>query len=274
MLLKLKNVALRKVIRVQLLKPKTYTIMVVSVKPIATGLFLLTIIFLAEASINVSSGKINSGLLCIESEKQALLSFKRDLIDPSNRLISWVAEEADCCKWTGIVCDNTSHVKELHLVNSLNNANGALQGKINPSLLNLTYLTHLDLSYIDFVGTQIPSFIGSLVSLRYLNLSHAGFGGKIPHQPGNLSSLSHLDLQTSYSIFDSLYAENLHWLSGLSSLEYLDMSSVNLLMVSDWLLSINKLPCLLELRLSACELSHIHPSFYVNFTSLEVLDIS
>lgn len=65
-----------------------------------------------------------------------------------------------------------------------------------------------------------------------------------------------------------MYSENLQWLSGLSSLEYLEMSFVNLSKASDhWVLAINKLPSLLELRLDHCDLSHIQRLSYVNFTA-------
>ncbi|CAK7337287.1 unnamed protein product [Dovyalis caffra] len=83
-------------------------------------------------------------------------------------------------------------------------------------------------------GTQIPSFLGSLESLKYLNLSQAGFSGVIPHQLGNLSNLHYLDLQAG-SVIGDLQVENLQWLSGLSSLKHLDLSGVNINNASNWL---------------------------------------
>jgi hypothetical protein len=68
---------------------------------------------------------------------------------------------------------------------------------------------------------------------------------------------------------------NLQWLSGLPLLQHLDMSGVNLSQASDWLPDINKLPSLLELRLSYCDLSGFIPSTpSVNFSSLATLDLS
>uniref|UniRef100_A0A5B7CAL4 Leucine-rich repeat-containing N-terminal plant-type domain-containing protein n=1 Tax=Davidia involucrata TaxID=16924 RepID=A0A5B7CAL4_DAVIN len=232
--------------------------------------------FLGIATINFSS----CNGVCIESEKQALLTFKQDLNDPSNRLSSWVGED-DCCKWAGVVCDNsTGHVRELNLRNPDDDldaladfSSSELGGKINPSLLNLKRLNHLDLSRNDFGGIPIPSFIGSLVSLQSLNLSRAGFHGTIPHQLGNLSSLHHLSLGGYY--FAELDVDNLDWLSGLSSMEHLDMSHVNLNKEPNWLQVINMLPSLVELHLSSCGLDHIPPHLLnLNFSSLAVLDLS
>lgn len=190
--------------------------------------------------------------LCHEREKEALLSFKQDLIDPSNRLLSWVAKE-DCCKWAGIVCNNvTGHVTELRLSNAGNHDDRTpLKGKLNPSFLGLKHLSYLDLSNNDFAGIQIPSFIGSLVGLRYLNLTETGFSGMIPYQLGNLSSLRHLGLRSLDGFID---ARNLRWISGLYSLEHLDMSGVNLGEVSDWFLTFNKLSSLSELRFPSVDL--------------------
>ncbi|XP_060674419.1 receptor-like protein EIX1 [Ziziphus jujuba] len=237
-------------------------------------------ILLTQAPINLSYGSSTSDdVVCIESEKKALLSFKQDLVDPSNRLLSWNVSNENCCKWAGIVSNNlTGHVEQLQLSSFDPDydffGRGSLEGKINPSLLGLKHLRYLDLSHNEFGGIQIPNFIGSLVSLTHLNITDAGFQGLIPHQLGNLSSLTHLGLQG----MAELYVENLHWLSGLSSLKHLEMGYVNLGKASDhWLQVINRLSSLSELHLSGCELSHIIPNnsvFYVNFTSLSVLDIS
>lgn len=109
----------------------------------------------------------------IENEKQTLLSFKQGIInDTRNELSSWGTKEGDCCNWAGVACDNiTGHVKELRLGRST--IVGPLKGEVNlvPALLNLTQLSHLDLSSFDSRWAPIPKFIGSLVSLRYLDLA-------------------------------------------------------------------------------------------------------
>ncbi|KAH9803422.1 hypothetical protein KPL71_001759 [Citrus sinensis] len=207
---------------------------------------------------------------CLETERRALLRFKQDLQDPSNRLASWTGD-GDCCTWAGVACGNvTGHILELNLRNpSTSNPRSMLVGKVNPALLDLKHLSYLDLSSNDFQGVQIPRFIGSMRNLRYLNLSDTQFVGMIPPQLGNLSDLQFLDLSSNY-----LYVDNVWWLSGLSFLEHLDLRSVNLSKASDWLMATNTLPSLLELRLSNCSLHHFPTLASANSSSLTVLDLS
>ncbi|KAL5802479.1 hypothetical protein ACOSQ4_030784 [Xanthoceras sorbifolium] len=228
---------------------------------------------------------------CTESERRALLSFKQDLIDPSNRLASWIGN-GDCCNWAGVICHNvTGHVLQLQLRNphqeyftsdySSSDSSDTdyeaymrskLGGKINPSLLNLKHLKHLDLSFNDFEGIQIPGFLCSMHSLRYLNLSKAGFRGMIPQQLGNLSKLQYLDLNSQFDT--DLFVENLRWITGLSLLKHLDLSSVNLSKASHLWAMINSLPSLEVLRLSNCLLQHLPQIPFANFLSLATLDLS
>ncbi|KAJ9701128.1 hypothetical protein PVL29_006465 [Vitis rotundifolia] len=213
-------------------------------------------------------------LVCNETEKCALLSFKHTLSDPTHRLSSWSAQE-DCCGWNGVYCHNTTgRVIKLDLMNP-GSYNFSLGGKVSPALLQLEFLNYLDLSWNYFEGTPIPSFLGSMRSLTYLDLSYASFGGLIPPQLGNLSNLQHLNLGGGYSSYEpQLYVENLDWISHLSSLEYLYMSEVDLQREVHWLESTSMLYSLSELHLVACELDNMSPSLgYVNFTSLTTLGL-
>ncbi|KAJ9540190.1 hypothetical protein OSB04_026696 [Centaurea solstitialis] len=227
----------------------------------------------------------------IDSERQALLDFKHDLIDEADRLSSWVAEKKDCCTWTGIVCNNnTGHVHGINLppncqVDQVFStakerkecAMQRLRGNVSPSLLYLEQLKHLDLSGNDFGGIQVPSFIGSLGNLRHLNLSNSGFVGTIPPQLGNLTKLRILCLGNFYDVYsyELTNMRNTQWLSNLRLLHHLDMSGIDLSNAINWLQVINTLPCLVELHLSRCRLLHIHPHVTIlNLTSLSLLDLS
>ncbi|KAJ4729445.1 LRR receptor-like kinase family protein [Melia azedarach] len=216
----------------------------------------------------------------MQTEREALLAFKANLTDPSGRLSSWVGE--DCCNWEGVICDNsTGHVAELKLRNTRlsdpfqedGETSYQLRGEINPSLLELKNLTYLDLSLNNFGESTIPAFLGLLENLRYLNLSGSGFGGDIPPSFGNLSNLQYLDLNTFY--YSSLESNNLRWLTNLSSLEYLNLEGVDLSKAGNyWLQATDMLPSLSELHLQACGLSEFPSLPFVNFSSLQVLDLS
>ncbi|KAL5737650.1 hypothetical protein ACOSP7_030411 [Xanthoceras sorbifolium] len=271
---------------------------------VVSALVFLELLAVATINFSFCNGRITNDYVgCIQTERKALLSFKQDLSDPSNRLASWVGDtdgdgDGNCCKWAGVVCDNfTGHVLELHLRNpllkylilDLQNVytsyfsleaeyeayeRSLLGGKINPSLLDLKHLIYLDLSGNNFEGIQIPKFLGSMENLRYLNLSNAGLSGMIPHEIGNLSHIRYLDLNLEYQS-STLHVENLFWLSGLSLLEHLDLSGVNLNRASNSLLLMtNMLSSLKVLQLSNCELDHF-PSFSMaKFSSLATLDLS
>ena len=78
--------------------------------------FHLCILFVLVLFHSCLSNQNFDDVLCIKEERQALLEFKHHLIDEGDRLSSWVDEKNDCCKWSGIVCDNmTGHVHQIHL---------------------------------------------------------------------------------------------------------------------------------------------------------------
>ncbi|XP_054816928.1 receptor-like protein EIX2 [Prosopis cineraria] len=167
-------------------------------------------------------------VLCIPNERQALLTFKQHLLDPSNRLASW-SSNTNCCNWTSIVCDHvTGHILRLDLKTSIPSSNwnseydsydrSRLGGEIHLSILDLKSLSYLDLSgnyfegdfplclknsnklvFLDFRENQfsriIPPWVGdTLLNLKVFLLTSNKFSGKIPCQMYSLSSLHILDL--------------------------------------------------------------------------------
>ncbi|KAJ0039278.1 hypothetical protein Pint_23929 [Pistacia integerrima] len=217
---------------------------------------------------------------CSQNDLQALTDFKNGLKDPRNRLSSW--QGSNCCQWQGISCDNsTGAVVTIDLRDpypmafdtSSRYASWNLSGELRSSLIKLKSLQYLDLSTNTFNDTLIPEFLGSLENLRYLNLSKSGFSGAVPSSLGNLSRLQYLDVSTE--LF-GLSADSLEWVTGLVSLKYLAMNSVDLSLVgTKWSGVLNKLPNLTELHLQSCGLTGPIPLIKtVNLTSLAVLDLS
>ncbi|XP_074293610.1 receptor-like protein EIX2 [Silene latifolia] len=190
---------------------------------------------------------------CKKPELEALVKFKHSFTRDSQRyLSSWVGD--DCCHWLGVGCDNvTGDVIKLNFERITNDyTNSLVSSELNSALLELEFLSYLDLSEIDFNGSRIPEFIGSMNKLRYLDLSSTIFSGPVPPTLGNLTNLEHLDLFAgSYMLYTQ---ESLKWASNLSKLQYLDMTLVNMYQTYDTLQVLFRLPSLLVLRLNNCSL--------------------
>ncbi|CAL9054572.1 unnamed protein product [Musa banksii] len=171
------------------------------------GLWLTSILLFTAATTPTTKG-------CVEGERDALLDFKTGIVkDPSSRLSSWRGP-VDCCRWTGVVCDNrTGHVVELNLNPDYLNNETSIGGEIRPSLLLLTHLERLNLSHND-LSTDGLHWLSRLTSLRYLDMSFV-----------NLSMASHNWLQ-AVNMLSSL--EELHLQDcGLTNLNS-SLSHVNL----------------------------------------------
>ncbi|XVF85236.1 hypothetical protein PTKIN_Ptkin17bG0101500 [Pterospermum kingtungense] len=93
-------------------------------------IFLFIALFARFYHLEAARFKSNVGT-CIEAERRALLKLKEDLIDPFDRLSSWIGE--DCCNWTHVGCSNqTGNVVMLDL--SLNYFDCPLPGGHLPPL--------------------------------------------------------------------------------------------------------------------------------------------
>ncbi|CAL5077716.1 unnamed protein product [Urochloa decumbens] len=225
------------------------------------------------------------GAAFLLAQRNALLSFKSGITadNRTNRLSSWRGQ--DCCRWRGVRCSNeTGHVLELRLRNDKTDlpyespcSNGnALYGEISSSLLSLQQLEHIDLSGNCLLehGKNIPSFLGSMKNLRYLNLSSIPSYGKVPPQLGNLSKLQYLDL-SSHIIDSKIYSTDITWLKNLHFLQHLSMKGVNLSQISGWAQILNGVPSLSVIDFSDCSLESANQSLpYMNLTKLQKLDLS
>ncbi|KAG6494312.1 hypothetical protein ZIOFF_049336 [Zingiber officinale] len=240
--------------------------------------WLISLAFLLMEVAGVEGRVSSEG--CLQRERDALLLFKAAIKDPSARLSSWRAQGDDCCAWTGVVCHNRTgsvRVAELNLgnpnVDQSNWKEYSLRGELlHPSLLSLSHLQRLNLSFNDFEATQIPPLVGSLHKLMYLDLYHSNIGGTFPPHLGNLTNLRSLFL----GLNSAKVVHSLDWFSGLSSLIYLDMSALDLSAVShNWFSAVNMLPSLQVLYLYDCKINNIplSLSFHLNLTSLVDLNL-
>jgi len=161
-------------------------------------LFLLSL-FLVLLTVSLSSLQP----LCLDEERSALLQFKDSFVinksaspypSTCSKVASWTleGEHGDCCLWDGVYCnEETGHVIDLDLNGS------CLYGSINSnsSAFRLLQLQSLNLAHNDFNDSQIPSAVGNLSMLTFLDLSYSRFLGQIPESLANLSSLTTLQLK-------------------------------------------------------------------------------
>ncbi|VAH83671.1 unnamed protein product [Triticum turgidum subsp. durum] len=259
-----------------------------STRPAATK-FLLTVVVVLSLALATYAVPL-SRPTCVPEERDALLSFKEGVTsDPGGLLTSW-RRGSDCCRWRHVRCSNqTGRVVALSLRNApggaelddRGNDEGALVGRISPSLLSLSRLRHLDLSRNYLEGSPdaaLPAFLGGLRSLRYLNLSGIYFSGEVPPQLGNLSRLRSLDLSSDFGT-QLLRSSDLSWLARLPLLRHLSLSSIDMSRAPDWPRAVSMLPSLKTLYLSSCSLPSTNhwklPAAGLrNLTNLEELDLS
>ncbi|KAK7316702.1 hypothetical protein RJT34_00358 [Clitoria ternatea] len=183
---------------------------------------------------------------CNKKDRTTLLTFKQGVTDNFNCLSSWSTQH-DCCAWEGVHCHNiTGRVTKLDLTPP--------PGLFKP-----------------LVGECNLSLLLGLEFLQFLDLSDNYFHTITTHGNFTASSLHYLET----SQYDTTHIDNLQWLSRLSSIKYLDLSSIDLHKETNWLQLVAMLPSLSELHLRSCELNNILPSLnYVNLTSLKTLDLA
>ncbi|XVF04403.1 hypothetical protein REPUB_Repub05bG0079300 [Reevesia pubescens] len=224
--------------------------------------------------------------LCHKDERLALLQFKEGfIIDKINassdrcvfpKVDQWKFQGVDCCSWEGIECDhNTGYVISLNLSKS------CLHGSINSrsSLFRLVHLEKLNLAYNNFSYSEIPSALGNLTRLTYLNLSYSLFSGQIPFAISKLSKLSTLDLSLNFAgvnpsegLLELRRPDMKSLVQNLTSLTYLDLSLVD---VSSPIPSVlANLSSLTSFSCHNCRLFGKFPEPVFNLPNLELLEVS
>ncbi|KAI3471388.1 hypothetical protein Pfo_030752 [Paulownia fortunei] len=131
----------------------------------------------------------------LNSDGLSLLALKAAIIkDPTQALISWSDSDSTPCRWDGITCDHT-HRRVASISLSSRNLTGYIPSEIGA----LSFLTFLDLSQNSFSG-PLPHHISTLQNLIHLDISSNNFNGSLPEI---LSNLTHLTgtLNLSYNAF-------------------------------------------------------------------------
>ncbi|KAG6658894.1 hypothetical protein CIPAW_04G193100 [Carya illinoinensis] len=219
--------------------------------------------------------------LCHQEERRALMQFKDSFIIKNNSFCEYTEENhpevaswrmdgnnTNCCVWDGVECNqDTGHVIALNLLRS------CLYGSItsNSSLFRLLHLQDLTLVFNDFNHSQIPSEIGNLSSLTYLDLFNSNFSGQIPSEIQYLSKLSSLSLG-SLDGYNYLYTKSLTSLvQNLTNLEELALSNINI--SSTIPESLANLSSLKFLFLDSCGLYGQFPTRIFQLPHLQDLDV-
>ncbi|XP_008377783.3 receptor-like protein 7 [Malus domestica] len=206
---------------------------------------------------------------CNEDDQSSLLRLKQSLNfnnSDSTKLVTWNAS-INCCSWVGVNCSANGYAVGLDL-----SEERILSGiDDSSSLFDLQHLQSLNFADNGYHHSQIPSSIGKLANLRYLDLSHNGFLGQIPIEISHLTRLIVLDLSETNLKLEN---PNLSMLiRNLTELEVLYLDSVNISRKrSDWCQVISSsLPKLRVLSLSYTELSGPIDDSLAKLSSLSVI---
>ncbi|XVF09979.1 hypothetical protein REPUB_Repub07fG0144600 [Reevesia pubescens] len=231
--------------------------------------FLISTLFiglLVEEHLTLGSnllvGEVN-GKRCRENERQALLIFKKSLVDDSGILSSWGNgdDKRDCCKWSGVVCGNrTGHV----LMLNLQPTDGYL-GAWKPF--------QLDLHGNDLYSDRNLEWLSHLSSLKTLDLSlsNLSMANDWVQVVNKLPLLESLSLQSCN--LPNIISPSLSLINSSTSLTSLELSGNNLTsyVIYPWLL--NDSSNLVYIDLSLNRLKGSVPEAFGNMNALKQLSL-
>ena len=208
----------------------------------STSILVTQFVFL----ISLLSFKVTSSS---RTEAEALIQWKNSLSSSSFLNPSWALNNTEnLCSWTGIVCDTTETVFEIHL------SQASLEGTLAQFDFNsFPNLTSFNLSF-NYLNRSIPSAIANLSKLTFLDLSSNFFDGNIPLEIGQLEELQYLSFYNN-----SLNGTIPYQITNLQKIWYLDLGW-NYLESPDWS-KFSTMPLLTHLNFSYNELASAFPEF-------------
>jgi Leucine-rich repeat (LRR) protein len=241
--------------------------------PAPTRRFLrLAIAGLMLAMLQLRADAANSGMQVQlpPSEYQALVDLYNSTDGPHwTTRTAWLQPSAG--SWFGVTVngvqyDSLGNVTAPGYVEKVALFRNQLRGTIPSSLGNLTRLQFLQLG-VNFLHGVIPSSLGNLTQLQYLSLAANDLSGAIPSSLGNLTNLHDLDLYNNL-----LSGEIPSSLGNLTNLQNLRLAGNPLTGVIPS--SLGNLSNLQYLALQYSQLSGPIPSSLGNLSNLLDLDLS
>lgn len=150
----------------------------------------------------------------LSPDGEALLSFKRSLLNANRTLSSWNESHPNPCLWLGVTC-----LPKSDRVYILNISRRNLRGIISSKIGKLDQLRRIGLHHNNLFGS-IPKDIGNCVNLKALYLQGNFLIGNIPDEFGKLQRLKILDISNN-----GLMGSIPQAIGRLSQLSFLNLSA-------------------------------------------------
>ena len=167
--------------------------------------------------------------------------------------------------WQGVTLNDSGRVIKLNMSSFVNLYSNNLNDTIPSSIGNLTDLQYLDLSYNSLYG-HIPFSIGNLTNLQYLSFDSNNLTDTIPSSFSNLVNLAHLDLN-----FNKLTGAVPELIGNLTNLTELDLGANQF--YGPFPKSFKNLLNIETIYMQFCIVDSF-PAYFGNFSKLKFLDLS
>ncbi|XP_042508276.1 probable LRR receptor-like serine/threonine-protein kinase At3g47570 [Macadamia integrifolia] len=254
---------------------------------ILMALHLLILILLCSSSFRLLESVTTSIRIVRgnETDRLALMEFKKQVDDPEGVLSSW-NDSNHFCNWVGITC---GHHHQQRVI-SLNLQGKGLGGNISPFIGNLTFLHFFSIANNSFYG-KIPKEIGKLIRLQSIVFLNNTLQGEVPTSLANCTDLRQIAFGynnligripvelTSLSKLEIISIYN-NGLTGEIPASYKNISSLKVLSLGGNKLSgripesLGQLTNLYFLALHENKLSGMFPPSVYNLSSLQVISVS